>query len=78
MMMDASNITPFLTIKEACAVTGLSQFFLRRGVRDGSIPHVTVGIPPNCKYYINVPALLEQLGVPPQSRPGAGNTVPRG
>lgn len=56
--------TPFMKIKDACAVTGLSQFFLRRGIRDGIIPHLTVGVPPNCKYYVNVPALMEQLGVP--------------
>lgn len=62
--------TPFMKIKDACAMTGLSQYFLRRGIRDGSIPHVTVGVPPNCKYYVNVPALMEQLGVPLQTEGG--------
>ena len=62
--------TPFMKIGDACQVTGLSKYFLRRGIRDGTIPHVTVGIPPNCKYYINVPALLEQLGVPFQFEAG--------
>lgn len=62
--------TPFQKIPDACRTTGLSQYWLRRGVRDGSIPHVTVGVPPNCKYYVNVPALLEQLGVPFQFEGG--------
>lgn len=51
--------TPFMKIKDACRVTGLSCYYLRRGVRDGSIPHVKNGT----VYLINVPALLKQLGV---------------
>ena len=49
--------TPFLRIKDAAAVTGLSQFYLRKGCRDGSIPHITSGT----TYFINLPALLRQL-----------------
>jgi len=64
--MTMPEMKPFMKIKDACAVTGLSQFALRRGVRDGSIPHVTVGAGRNCTYYINVPAMLKQLGVPLQ------------
>ena len=60
---------PFMKIKDACTVTGLSQYFLRQGCRDGSVPHVKSGP----TYYVNVPALLEQLGVPPQTE---ANTVP--
>lgn len=48
---------PFLKISEASQVTGLSQFFLRRGCRDGSVPHVMSGT----VYMINVPALLRKL-----------------
>lgn len=55
--------TPFMKIKDACAVTGMSQYWLRRGCKDGTIPHIRSGP----TYYINVPALLEQLGVPPQT-----------
>lgn len=43
----------FMKIKDACAVTGLSQYFLRQGCRDGSVPHVKSGP----TYYVNVPAL---------------------
>ena len=72
------EVKPFMKIKEACAVTGLSQIYLRRGVRDGTIPHIVSGPKNNGKgtgtYYINMPALLKQLGVPLQGGdlPGLG------
>ena len=50
--------TPFQKIPQACKTTGLSQYFLRKGCKDGSIPHIKSG-PTN---YIDVPALLEKLG----------------
>lgn len=50
--------TPFQKIADACITTGLSQFFLRNGCKDGTIPHIKSGT----TYYINVPALLKQLG----------------
>lgn len=53
------NQPPFLRIREAATVTGLSQFYLRKGCRDGSIPHVKSGT----VYLVNVPALLKKLGV---------------
>lgn len=48
---------PFVTIDRACEMTGLSRAFLRRGVRDGSVPHVMSGR----IYLVNVPALLRKL-----------------
>ncbi len=48
---------PFMSIKEACMATGLSQSFLRSGVKDGSVPYIMTG----AKYLINVPLLLEKL-----------------
>lgn len=48
---------PYQTIREACATTGLSQYYLRIGCRDGTIPHVKSGN----KYLVNVPALLFSL-----------------
>lgn len=47
----------FQTIREACETTGLSQFYLRRGCKDGTIPHVMSGQ----TYYIDVPAMLDKL-----------------
>lgn len=49
--------TPYMKIPDACRATGLSQFFLRKGCKDGTIPHVKSGK----VYFINVPKLLEQL-----------------
>lgn len=49
---------PFLKIGAASKDTGLSQYFLRRGCRDGSVPHVMSGT----VYLVNVPALLRKLG----------------
>ena len=60
-------MTPFQKIPEACKTTGLSQYFLRKGCKDGSVPHIKSGP----TYYVNVPALLEQLGTPPQAEVSA-------
>ena len=49
--------TPYMKIRDACTATGLSQYFLRRGCRDGSIPCVKSGT----TFYVNVPALLDKL-----------------
>lgn len=49
---------PFQKIPEASQTTGLSRFFLRNGCRDGSVPCVMSG----GTYYVNIPALLRQLG----------------
>ena len=53
---------PFQKSPDACRTTGLSQYYLRKGCKDGSIPHIKSGP----TYYINVPELLLQLGVPLQ------------
>lgn len=47
----------FCSIKEACAETGLSQYYLRRGCKAGTIPHVVVGT----KFMINLPLLLKKM-----------------
>lgn len=52
------NMTPFMKIPEASRVTGLSQFYLRQGCKDGTVPHVMSGT----TYMVNVAALLRQLG----------------
>lgn len=57
-MNSAKQIVPFQKIPDASRVTGLSQFFLRRGCKDGTVPHVMSGT----TYMVNVPALLRQLG----------------
>lgn len=47
----------FQTISEAAQTTGLSQYFLRRGAKDGSVPHTKSGN----RILINVPLLIEQM-----------------
>lgn len=49
---------PFLKIADAATVTGLSQYYLRHGCRAGTVPHIRSGT----TYFVNVPALLRQLG----------------
>lgn len=48
---------PFQTVKQTAISTGLSEHFLRDGIRRGEIPHLRSG----AKYLINVPALLERM-----------------
>lgn len=48
---------PFQTIQNAARTTGLSQYYLRNGCRDGSIPHIMSG----STYMINMSLLLEDL-----------------
>ena len=50
---------PFQGIVQACKTTGLSMYYLRKGCKDGTVPHVKSGT----VYLINVPALLRKLGV---------------
>ncbi len=49
----------FYSIAETSKITGLSQYFLRTGCKNGTIPCVMSGT----KYYINYPALLHLLDV---------------
>lgn len=56
--MKNAQTPPFQKIKDACATTGLSQCYLRKGCKDGTIPHIKSG----GTYYINIPAMLKQLG----------------
>lgn len=54
----------FVKIKEACAITGLSQYRLRIMCREGSIPVLRSGT----VYLINLPALLRQLDAESEGR----------
>ena len=49
---------PFQKIADAATITGLSQYYLRQGCRDGSVPHIKSG----SVYFVNIPALLQKLG----------------
>ena len=43
--------------RKSCKSTGLSQYYLRQGCKNGTVPHIKSG----GVYYINVPALMEEL-----------------
>lgn len=55
----AGNMKLFVSIDEAARLTGLSRFYIRKGVRTGEIQHVMSGT----KYLVNLPALFERLGL---------------
>ena len=57
MQVTEKQAAPFQKILEASKTTGLSQYFLRQGCKDGSVPHVKSGT----TYMVNVPTLLRQL-----------------
>ena len=56
--MNTVQGTPFQKFQQASKTTGLSVYFLRKGCKDGSLPHIKSG----GTYYVNVVALLRQLG----------------
>lgn len=47
----------FQTIANASRTTGLSQYALRRGCWNHTVPHIRVGT----KYLVNVPLMLKRL-----------------
>ena len=51
------NTANFQKIPDAARSTGLSQSFLRRGCKAGTVPHVMSGN----VYYVDVGLLVEQL-----------------
>lgn len=58
---------PYQPISEASKTTGISQYFIRCGVKAGTIPYVKTGK----KVLINVPAFLQMMDE--QSRHSADN-----
>lgn len=47
----------FLKIKEASIRTGLSQYYLRNGCKNGTVPHIKSGN----NYYIDIEELFKSL-----------------
>lgn len=55
--MQTNPNAPFQRIQDACRITGLSTYFLRKGCKDGTVPHIKSG----STYMVNIPELLEKL-----------------
>ncbi len=53
----------FQTFVDASRITGLSQYYLRRGCKTGTIPHIKSGN----KFLINIPLLIEQMDLASKS-----------
>lgn len=47
----------YQSIKDTVKITGLSEFYLRKLLKTGKLPHIKSG----AKVFINVPQLIEQL-----------------
>lgn len=58
--------TPFMKIKDAARVTGLSMYYLRNDYKSGAVPHVKSGTVD----LVNVPRLLEKLDALDTTLPG--------
>ena len=56
-MTEAGNSPMFVTVREAVRITGLSERYLRDGLRADKIPHIKTGT----KYLINLPLFLAEL-----------------
>ncbi len=59
--LHAEKTQPFQKIPDAVRSTGLSAYYLRNGIKDGTVPHIRSGR----VLYVNIPALLRQLGADP-------------
>ena len=57
--MTEKNLKPFQSIVDTATLTGLSQFALRKRIREGSVKFTKSG----AKFLINVPDLLKREGL---------------
>lgn len=62
--MNSVKTPKYLTIAEASVYFGISQYMLRKGIRNGTIPSTTIG----GTYYIDIAAYQEQLDEDVKSR----------
>jgi len=61
------GVPVLVSVLEANRITGLGQTYLRRGCKNGTVPHIYIGR----RLYINLPQLLELINE--QTRKAAGN-----
>ena len=56
----------YMSIPETAKYTGLAVCYLRKGIKDGTIPVIMAGK----KYLVNVPLMLEKLNAESEARSG--------
>lgn len=56
-----SELPVLANVKKTSSITGMSCKAIRKGCKDGSIPHIRVGEGENARFMINLPKYLEQL-----------------
>ena len=64
----------FVSIKSFCKISGLSQYYVRQRVREGSLPFIRSG----SVYLVNVEAALEVLDAESRLRAGIGQQLEDG
>ena len=47
----------FMSIRQTASETGLSEYYIRKGVHENSIPHICSGV----KILVNYPLFIKQL-----------------
>ncbi len=48
---------PYQSVKNAARLSGLSTYYIRKGIQEGRIPFIRIG----SDYRVNFPAFLRQL-----------------
>ena len=56
-MQQATVFPVYQSIKDTVKVSGLSEFYLRKLLKAGKLPHIKSGN----KVFVNIPSLLKQL-----------------
>ena len=60
MSKQYNSTCQFQTISDASRTTGLSQYYIRKGCIEGTIPHIMAG---HTKYMVNIPLMLQRLNM---------------
>ena len=58
----------YMSIPDAAKYTGLAACFIRKGIKEGTIPAITAGK----KYLVNMPLMLARLDAESEAGGGGG------
>ncbi|MBQ9387919.1 MAG: hypothetical protein IJU01_04575 [Lachnospiraceae bacterium] len=56
----------FVSVAEACRITGIAKYAIRKGCNAGTVPYIDIGN----KFMINLPMYLDQLNAQTIGREG--------